>query len=327
MNKKNLGRGLAFLLVLTLLLAGCAVNKNDNTTVGDTTTVPNDTTEAENTGAPQQESVELISLSFSENDENRRYLMAYPNEDGTAYVEYSGDVKKVGTNMDIGVLNTIVDTLMNAGLESLNGQSVYEDGTAMASVYVAYSDGHSLSAEYSGTIPQAYTDFYAVAEECFREITADLAEYVPMPMVAEDVDADAKKELLEIMMQSGLENLDAYQIYNIPMDDNFTHATGLPSTEGVETGSGCSAMISTNPYSVVIVKVENESNAAQVQQAFADNLNWQKWICVTPTDALVARKGNLVLCLMGAEDLYQKTATAVKACGWENTEEIPFPGV
>ena len=121
-------------------------------------------------------------------------------------------------------------------------------------------------------------------------------------------------------------NLDAFQIVDVPLDDAFTYMMGLSSMEGIASGPSCSAMMITTPYALSIVTVEDEGYVADVQADFLEHLDWTKWVCVMPTDAMVARKGNMVLCLMGADDLYNQTAAAITANGWTDVQEESFPG-
>ena len=44
-----------------------------------------------------------------------------------------------------------------------------------------------------------------------------------------------------------------------------------------------------------------------------------------PTGALVAQKGNMVLCLMGADELFAQTVQAITDCGWDNLETMDSP--
>jgi hypothetical protein len=50
-----------------------------------------------------------------------------------------------------------------------------------------------------------------------------------------------------------------------------------------------------------------------------------KWVCVAPTDALVAVKDNMVLCLIGADQLFELTSAGVEAAGWTVVETLENP--
>lgn len=330
--KKNNMRGLALLLALVLLLTGCASANND-TTENQTTAATQDTTQAapdqvtvDPNGAAGEGQITFFSMNMNANASEYLYLMAYPNEDGTVYVEFVGEVKKVGAAMDGAVLEQIAQAVEQASLMDLNGQNVYEEGEAGGSVFVEYSDGSVIGAGYGGVLPQAFLDAYAALEDCFRTITADLDEYVAEPLVVGNVNEEVLAEIMQILQDSGMGNLDTFQIGDVALDDSFTYMMGLSSMDGIVSGTTCGAVMITTPYALSVVTVEGEADAEEVQADFLAHLDWTKWVCVMPTDAMVARKGNMVLCLMGADDLYNKTAAAIAANGWTDIQEESFPG-
>lgn len=330
MKRNFFGQGMALLLAVILLLAGCAAAKPGDTTAAadvttlpapDQTTAPSDETTASVTGS----GITFFSVNLNMNGTDNRYLLAYPNEDGTVYVEYVGDEKKIGTNMDAAVLDQIAGAMTESGIAALNNQNVYEDGMALGSAYVSYADDSMVSFSFTGTVPQEYVDAYEVLDACFQAITAGLEVYVPTPVVMGEVDEAALAELLQILEKTGIKELDTFSISDVLKDDAFAYVMGLSSADGVAVGTSCSAMMMTTPYSMVIATLEDGADAEAVRNDFINNLDWQKWVCVMPTDALVAQKGNMVLCLMGADRLYQRTAGAIADCGWDNIEAIDCP--
>ena len=46
---------------------------------------------------------------------------------------------------------------------------------------------------------------------------------------------------------------------------------------------------------------------------------------MVPTNALIATKGNMVLCLIGEGEMYSVTATGVEAVGWTVVKSIDNP--
>ena len=84
-------------------------------------------------------------------------------------------------------------------------------------------------------------------------------------------------------------------------------------------------MMMTTPYSMVIATLDDGMDVQTVRDDFLNNLDWQKWVCVMPTGALIAQKENMVLCLMGADSLFTQTVQAVTDCGWENLESVDSP--
>ena len=46
------------------------------------------------------------------------------------------------------------------------------------------------------------------------------------------------------------------------------------------------------------------------------------WVCVMPSNALVAVKDNMVLCLVAADELYAMTASGIESTGWTVVETL-----
>ena len=329
MNRTYFTRGFALLLAVMLLLTGCATTKpGDTTAATDVTTVPapdqiTDATEGIVDLEGKTLSFFSVNLNLTGND--NRYMMAYPNDDGSVYVEYVGDVKKIGTNMDGKVLESVTAAVVQSGIAALNGQNIYLDGGAVGSAYVEYTDGTVIGIGYSGEIPDEYLTVYNALDTAFQTLTAELEVYVPVPLVGDGVDETALAELMAILDATQIRDLDMFQIADVTKDDIFTLVMGLSSAEGIANGTSCSAMMMTTPYSMVIATLDDGMDVQTVRDDFLNNLDWQKWVCVVPTGALIAQKGNMVLCLMGADALFAQTVQAVTDCGWENLESVDSP--
>ncbi len=323
------GIALLLALVMALSLAACTGN-NDATDPTETQgTEPTETTQpTENQGTePSMENaVTYFNMSLSETYDRYDYINASDDGMGGVYVEYVGDVKKVGS-FGPEALNTISAKLAETGLAELNGEQVYEDGEASASMYIEFADGTMLTASYSGTIPQEYLDGYAAMVACFQELTAELEIYVPQAQVIGEVNADALAAMQEILNNSGMEGLDGLMISDVAMDEFFGQSVGLSNVDGITSGTLCSAAMMTTPYSVVIVTLESEDLVQDVRADFETNMGWTKWVCVSPTSALVAQNGNMVICLMGSDTMFQQTATAIENAGWTEITTLDNPNM
>lgn len=306
--KKLLALVLAALLVLSLAACGAAPEPTEPATEPTTeSTEPTTESAADRTAT-------YIQLSISEEDGSYVSLTAYDDGEGKAYVEFQGEVKKVST-FELSVLDDIA-AQVDQHLKALKDQHVYEDGVASASMYVGYSDETSLTADFSGSVPQEFRDGYAAVESYFRQLMTDVPVYVPRPVVDGNVDPDALAEMEAILDASGAEPLDMFTISNVPMDDGFTAMMGLSKTDGIVSGLNCSPMMSAVAFSCMIAKAENESAVAAIADDFAANIQWNRWVCVSATNAMIATKGNLVLCLATSGDLYTQISTAAVNSGW-----------
>jgi hypothetical protein len=236
-------------------------------------------------------------------------------------VEYVGEEKKMG-NVDAAVLADLQAALEESGLLALDGQSEYADGQATGCLYVSYADDHFVSADYTGVIPQEFTAGFETMEAWFRALTVEMPVYVPQAQVVGEVEARILEAMQAILNASGMEGQDGLIISEIPRDDYFAFTAGLSSDEGISNGVTCTPMMNVTPYSLVIVTLENEGDAKAVRADFEKSLDWGKWVCVNPTNALIAQKGNMVLCLIGAGDMFGKTSRAIEASDW--TEIVTF---
>ena len=317
-------RFIAMILAAVMVLSMTACGNQSETT----TAAPETTTEAvvETTTAPVVEgpAVTFFSMSLGENYENIKSITAFSNDDGTVHVEYVGDVKKVG-EISADCWTTITAALAQTELAALSGQDAWGDGEANGSIYVDYADGTVLSVGFSGEIPASYTAGYAIMDACFADLTADLEVYVPQPMVMGEVDATLLAEMNAILTASGISALDMFAIGQVMKDEYFAYSVGLTSDAGIASAANCAPMMMTTAYSLVIVTLEDGIAAADIAADFEANLDWTKWVCVAPSDAMVATKDNMVLCLMAANENFTQTAAGITAAGWTTVNTLTNP--
>lgn len=336
--KKNF-RIIALLLAMVMLFsfAACSKqNKNNGTNNQGSTPTTAPTTAPTNepssgTGNSQTDislegkNITYFSLSWGKNYEDINSLIAYPNEDGTLRVEYDGEEKRVG-DLDASAVKTIIEALGKSGLVQLNGKEVYGDGEANASMYIAFDNEEDfLSANFGGDIPQEYIKGYESMDACFKELVKELPLYVPTPQVMGEVDEDLLNSSLEILNNTGIDTLDTFAIMEYPKDEYFAASVGLSSADGIDKAVSSSPMMMTTAYSMVIVELEDGKKISDVRGDFEKNLDWRKWVCVAPSNAMIAQKGNMVMCLMGSADLFTKTVEAAEAAGWTDVKHFDNP--
>lgn len=318
--KKNMYRIFALVLVLVLALSmvACGPKAPQETDPTETTGSNNETTEAptDNTDV-EFTPITYFSMSYGETSDTATYLTVSSLDGTTNTIDYYGTIRKMG-ELDATGLEALSIAFAKTELADLVGQDAYEEGDAVASMYIEFSDETSVSVSFTGTIPETFKTGFAAMESCFQTLTADMPEYVPQATVMGEVDADRLAAIQEILNNSGIQGLDGLQIADVAMDENFGFSMGLSSTDGITGGSLCNAMMMTTAYSFAVVTVEDESKIDAVRADFEENLDFGKWVCVRPTDAVIAQKGNLVLCVMGADSMYTGTKAAIEAAGWQN---------
>ena len=268
--------------------------------------------------------ISFFSMTLGEDYENIGSLTAYYNDDATAYVEYVGEIKKVGT-LDANIFHGITAAVEESGLAELNGQDVYAEGEANGSMYITYADETILACGFGGEIPQAYRDAYAKMDAFFRELTAQMPEYVPQPLVMGEVEEGLLTELTAIIGGSGIQNPDAFSISPVAKDEFFAFNLGLSSEEGIASAALFQGMMMTTAYSLAIVRLEDGADADAICADFAANVDWMKWVCVMPNNAMVAVKDDLVLCLVAEGQLYSLTAIGIEEAGWTVVETMGNP--
>lgn len=312
------------LLLALVLLAGCTPAPQEGTSAPtqgtpaptEGTTLPVETMTFEEVKNPAT----FLSISLSVGDQYRS-MTAYPDENGMTFVEFVGDVKKVGTLSPLAI-HGITKAVEESGMLELNGVNDYDEkGNSYASAYVSYKDETYLGVGYSGVVADAYTAAYEFLENYFEMLTAAMPVYVPRPVVSGEVSEPELNALIEILDGSGMEMLDAFVIGPVLKDDTFAFTAGLSDDTHVLSGASCGAMMTTTPYSLVVVRVDDPKNIDMVREDFAKNLNWNKWICVSATNAVIAQKGDLVLCLMGSSTDFTMTLQGIRNAGWEAIEE------
>lgn len=318
---------LAFVLVFALAACNNTPEPTDPPVVEDPTEAPTEApTEPAATGPALTSAITSLYISYGENFDSQSYISVMDMYDGTYEVTYQGDVKKIGI-FDASVMDQLAQAINGTMLMALIGQDVYDEGEANASFSLSLADDTYPSVGFSGTIPQEFMDGYAALDQFFQELTADLPVYVPQAQVMGEVNADALTAMQEILNNSGMSALDSMAITDVAKDEYFGMTMGLTGHEGLTAGTSCSSMMMTSAYSLNIATLADGTDAAAVAADFQNNLNWDKWVCVRPTGAMIATKGNMVLCLMAADDNYTLTANAIKAAGWEITVELTDPGV
>ena len=326
---------LVLALVMVMSLAACGDKTPEKPTdpkpsvtdpVETTPTVTDPTPDAtEPSGDVTANQLTFFSLSMGENYDNIKSMSVFAEEDGSVYVEYIGDVKKIG-NLSADVMTGLADELAKTELATLNGQDDYKDGDANASMYIEFADGTVWSVNYTGEIPETFTTAFNAMDAYFQTMTADMEVYVPQPVVMGDIDEGMMTEIMSILNGAALPNLDGIGISPIDTADEYFGATaGLSHSEGIVNAVSVAPMMMSQAYSLVVVTLAEGADAAAVCADFEKNIDWMKWVCVAPSNGLIATKGNMVLCLLAADDMYTMTVNGIDAAGWTHVNELTNP--
>ena len=89
----------------------------------------------------------------------------------------------------------------------------------------------------------------------------------------------------------------------------FKSFTGLETAENVEQASVSEALISSQAYSLVLVKATEDADVAAMAEEMINGVNPAKWVCVQADDVKVVTEGRYI-CLVMISSEYAEQATA-----------------
>ena len=82
-----------------------------------------------------------------------------------------------------------------------------------------------------------------------------------------------------------------------------SYYTGLTDTTGIEAAIASETAISAQAYSLVLVRVAEGTDAAEVADRMAAGINPGKWICAQADQAMVGAAGNIAMLVMADSGL------------------------
>lgn len=117
------------------------------------------------------------------------------------------------------------------------------------------------------------------------------------------------------------------QVIDITDEESVKYVTGLESAKDVEFVAVSEPMITSQAYSLVLVKVKDGVNANEIAKTMSENINTRKWICVSAEKLYATSSGNVVCLVMTnaetAKSVYERFKTLAGTVGevYEKTEE------
>lgn len=289
---------------MALSLAACG-SSNGGASNGNTTTNP----------------ATSFAASYGETVDDVIYLNVSPTEDKSkVMIDYmSGNKQERGT-VDASLLSTLASVYEKSDLASLNEQSSYEEGDAMGTMYMDFSDGSNFTCDFGGQIPAEFVSGFTSMREAIESAMENMEPYRAEVQFDEDVNAEAKAELNALFAHLSNQTLENNLAMNVASDDeNYANTTGLKNANGVANTTVAMNMMGTVPHSMTLFQLADGADAAAIQKELIDNANWRKWVCVSPNYALTATKGNNVLYVMTLTEIYNELLPALEAEGWTVT--------
>ena len=301
------------LIVLMLFLTGCGKPAAEQTPPVDDEPPSSGDSIVSDDQSTAQAAPNYFQMSICDETGTCKELTAFDNGQGGIAVEYAGKVRKT-TTLALSVMEQLVAELEKTSLATLNGQSVYEKGLSCCSMYVSYPNDNFLGCNFNGSIPEEFMAGFEAMDTWFQTLLADVPEYGPILMG--EVPQLALREMTAILETSDLHPLDSYVVSRVTKDELFTPTIGLHSDIRIHSVTSCSSLMSPTDFSCAIMVLEEGANVEDISVYLACNVDWWNWVCVSGDSALLARKDNMVLCLLGSGPLYQATFEAIEDNGW-----------
>lgn len=118
------------------------------------------------------------------------------------------------------------------------------------------------------------------------------ATEINMKKMFDTIYADLKDQLPDLTTQE----------IDVKDGEQVAEYTGLVSTENVEKLLVSEPMISSQAYSAVALKVKAGADIEGIKQEMLDNLDMNKWICVSAEKLYITSYNNIIFAVMSDED-------------------------
>lgn len=111
------------------------------------------------------------------------------------------------------------------------------------------------------------------------------------------------KEVFEKINKNCEEKLPGLEVQELDISDEemFTYQTGLKSNKNIQSAVISQPFISSQAYLAMMVKVSEDANIEEVKKEMIDNIDMNKWICVSAEKAWATNYGNIIFLVMSDE--------------------------
>lgn len=90
---------------------------------------------------------------------------------------------------------------------------------------------------------------------------------------------------------------------NVKNIDEVTSYTGLKSNDDIESIVVSVPLITSQAYSVAVVKVKDTADVEKIKQEMLDNIDMGRWICVSAEQLYITNRGNVIFSVMTDKDI------------------------
>lgn len=111
------------------------------------------------------------------------------------------------------------------------------------------------------------------------------------------------KTFIDKVYEGVEQEMPAFATNDVDLTDEYslTYNTGLTSTENIEFAVVSEPLMTSQAYSLVFVRVKDESKIEETKQNILDNVDYRKWICVSAEKTCVTNYGNTIILLMSSQ--------------------------
>ena len=85
--------------------------------------------------------------------------------------------------------------------------------------------------------------------------------------------------------------------------DEVTSYTGLKTNDSIESIVVSVPIMTSQAYSVAVVKVKDTANVEKIKQEMLDNIDMRRWICVSAEQLYITNSGNVIFSVMADKDI------------------------
>ena len=112
------------------------------------------------------------------------------------------------------------------------------------------------------------------------------------------------KTMIDTIYKNSNVELPSLETQKIGLSDNnvVSSYTFLSNNDNVEELVVSEPVMSSQAYSLVAIKLKNNANIEQVKQEIYDNVDMNKWICVSAEKIYITNSGNTIFVVMSFEE-------------------------
>ena len=152
------------------------------------------------------------------------------------------------------------------------------------------------------------TLFIVIAVIIILAIIAGIVLFVNKKPVENNLNIASAEDMGNLVDQiySGLEETIPSSLNTVKLElsniDLVKTYTGLDSTEGIQDIVVSEPMISSQAFSLILVKCENATKADEIAAKMNESVNPNKWICVSAEKVYSTSSGDVAMLVMASED-------------------------